>query len=178
MRNLVFIFILAISSLANVLVLEKGEIHAHTEIFGDSEIDPKTNKISSNLVIAQDIESIKGNISINSLSLVSDSLPRDEHMYEVLNVKINPTIKFEIKSIQKMDKNYQINGSLTLNGVKEDISSIATIATIPEDNSSTTIKGTFWIKLTQFNIKPPKLLFLTVRDQIDINYNLLYKKGK
>jgi len=175
MRNLVFILILAISSFADILVLEKGEIKAHTEIFGDSEINPKTNKISSNLVMGQDIESIKGNISINSLSLVSDSLSRDEHMYEVLNIGVNPTINFEIKSIQKADENYQINGLLTFNGIKKGILSMVSIS---EAKKLTNIVGAFSIKLTQFNIEPPSLLFLTVRDQIDIKYNLLYKKGK
>jgi polyisoprenoid-binding protein YceI len=175
MRSLIFLTILAIFSFADILVLQEGEIKAHTEIFGDSEIDLKTNKIASNLVIGQDIESIKGNISIDSLSLVSDSSDRDEHMYEVLNSGINPTINFEIKSIQKTDEKYQINGLLTLNDVKNKVFSLSVIS---NEENLLRIKGAFSIKLTQFNLEPPSLLFLTVRDQIDIKYNLLYKKGK
>lgn len=175
MHKLILIILLSIFSFANNLTLEKGEIQAHTEIFGDSKIDPRTEDIISTLIIEQNIESIKGKIFFNSLSLISDNLDRDKHMYKLLNIKTNPSITFEIKSIQELDTNYQINGFLTLNGVKKEIS---TIVIIGEHKQLLNLRGKFSIKLTQFNMEPPTLLFLTVRDQIDINYKLSYTKGK
>ena len=175
MHKLILIILLSIFSFANNLTLEKGEIQAHTEIFGDSKIDPRTEDIISTLIIEQNIESIKGKIFFNSLSLISDNLDRDKHMYKLLNIKTNPSITFEIKSIQKLDTNYQMNGFLTLNGVKKEIS---TIVIIGEHKQLLNLRGKFSIKLTQFNMEPPTLLFLTVRDKIDINYKLSYTKGK
>lgn len=171
MHNLILLIIFSVFSFANNLVLQEGEIIAHTEIFGDSEIDSKTNKIKSILTINKDIESIKGNISIMSSSLISDNLDRDEHMYKVLNIQANPRIDLEIKSIHKVESDYQINASLLLNGVQKDISSIASITTV---KNITNLVGNFSIKLTQFNMEPPSMLFITVRDQIDIKYNLSY----
>ena len=174
MRKLIFLVILSIFSYANNLVLQEGEIIAHTEIFGDSKINPKTKSIDSKLFINQNIESIKGDIYINSISLKSDNEDRDEHMYKVLNIELYSTINFEITSIEKKDLDYKINGVLTLNGVKKSISSIASIS---KTQNLLNLEGDFFIKLTDFSIEPPTLLFLTVRDQIDIKYNLSYKKG-
>ncbi len=101
MRKLILLVLLSIFSFGDKLVLQDGEIMAHTEIFGDSQINPKTKNIDSNLTINQDFESIKGKMTVRSLSLKSENIDRDKHMYEVLNIKINPRINFEINTIKK-----------------------------------------------------------------------------
>ncbi len=173
MRKLFILVILSIFSFGNNLILEKGEIIAHTEIFGDSDINPATKEIDSKFIMNENIESIEGLISIKSLSLTSDTPDRDKHMYEVLNITINPTINFEIKTVKKVDDLYEINGFLTLNGIEKEITSRASII---EEKDFLNLKGDFSIKLSEFNMEPPSLLFLTVRDQIDIKYNLSYTK--
>ncbi|WP_162984513.1 YceI family protein [Poseidonibacter antarcticus] len=174
MRSMILILVFTVFSFGSNLILQKGEIIAHTRIFGDSKIDPKTKNISSSLIISKNVESIKGNITITSISLKSDNLDRDEHMYKVLNILKYPKINFQIKSIKKIDENYQINGILTLNGQEKEVLSIATIS---EHKDEVSILGYFSINLTQFNIEPPSLLFLTVRDKIEIKYDLLYKNS-
>ena len=94
-------------------------------------------------------------------------------MYKVLNTNLHPKISFNIINIEKQERNYIINGKLTLNGITTDITSFANIE---EYRKEIRIKGLFSIKLTQFSMEPPTMLFLTVRDQIDITYNLSYKK--
>ncbi len=178
MHKLIFILLLSIFSYANNLVFQKGEIKAHTEIFGDSKIDPLTKEIDSNITIDENIESIKGKISINSLSLKSDNKDRDIHMYDVLNIKIHPKISIDIKNLKKNTEDsttYIINGLLNLNGITKEIISLVLIN---KEKNLIALNGDFSIKLSDFNINPPTLLFLEVRDQIDIKYNLLYKKGE
>lgn len=178
MHKLILLVLFSIFSYANNLVLQEGEIKAHTEILGDSKIDPSTKTINSKLTIDKNIESIKGDISISSLTLKSDNEDRDKHMYEVLNIEVHPKIHLNIIDIKKDEKDgnlYNINASLTLNGVTKNIISNSKIA---EENNIINFDGSFSIKLTQFNIEPPSLLFLTVRDQIDINYNLSYEENK
>ncbi|MGB5866635.1 MAG: YceI family protein [Arcobacteraceae bacterium] len=175
MRKLLLILSLSLFAVANTLTFEKGEISAHTEIFGDSNINPSTKTISSTLQIDTTLESIKGKIMIDPLSLKSDKNGRDEHMYELLNTKTHPSIFFEITNIEKTKKYYKINGTLTLNGVSKNIVSFADIQEYRKDIS---IKGLFSINLTQFGMKPPSMFFVTVRDKIDINYKLSYKKEK
>lgn len=173
MYKIFFLVFLALAAIAGNLDLSSGQIKAHTEIFGDSDINPTSKEITSKLTINGDIESINGTLSIDSLSLKSSKSDRDEHMYKVLHVEGYPTITFDIKNIIKAQDGYQINGTLTLNGVSKDISSQALIVS---ENNTVNIEGGFNIKLSDFGIEPPTLLFLTVRDQIDIAYNLTYNK--
>jgi len=174
MRKLVFLVLLTGFAFANSLVLQNGKIQAHTEVFGDSSINPSSNTLESKLEIKDSIQSIKGVVSIQSLSLVSDNKDRDKHMYEVLNVSVNPKIIFSIVSINKDKSGYKINGFLTLNGITK---KIKTHSVITQKDKNISINGDFSILLTDFGIEPPSMFFLTVRDQIDINYNLDLLKG-
>lgn len=174
MRKLVLFLVLCGFSIANSLVLQEGKIQAHTEVFGDSTINPETKNIQSNLSMDDSIESIKGIISIKALSLASDNKDRDDHMYELLNTKINPTIKFDLTTIEKLQDGYKLTGLLTLNGISK---KVETIATIFSTDKTISFAGDFSILLTEFNMEPPTMFFLTVRDQIDIKYTLIYNKG-
>ena len=170
MFKLVFICFLALLSYANEVSLMDGEIKAHTEVFGDSTIDPITKQIQVSLTKENAFESLRGSIKIQTLSLKSDNTKRDEHMYEALNAKTYPSIIFTIQTIKPLQNNsYAIEGVLKFNNVEKQISSIATLK---EDKNSFTIKGSFEILLTQFHLSPPTLLFLSVRDQVDIVYSL------
>lgn len=173
----IFILIFSTFLAANAFNLKftQGEVQAHTEVFGDNKINPTTNKIESILTINETVESLRGNIIINPLSLKSDKEDRDTNMYELFNVKVHPNISYQIKSITGNHENYTLQGTLTLNGVKKEIFSKAIIEqTINQLN----LKGNFSIQLTQFNMQPPSMFFVRVRDQIDINYNLTYTKEK
>ncbi|KAB7884517.1 YceI family protein, partial [Poseidonibacter ostreae] len=173
MHKLLMLVFLSVFAFANNLVLQNGEIEVHTEVFGDNEINPKTQNIDSSLNYKNSIESIRGKINILSSSLKSKKEDRDKNMYELLNSSIYPNITFNITDIKKdKNKQFQIKGNLTLNAVTKEIISLVTIE---ESENIFSINGTFFIKLTQFNMKPPKMFFLTVRDKIDIKYNLIYK---
>lgn len=173
-KVLVLVFIGLFANAANLNVVQ-GEIKAHTEVFGDSKINPSTKEIKSDLVIGDSIESIKGKIYFATMSLISDTKDRDSNMYELLNATKFKTISFDISSINKIENEYELNGSLTLNGITKEISAKTAIN---EENNSLAFSGGFSINLTDYGMKPPKLLFLTVRNQIDISYNIELKKEK
>lgn len=158
---------------AGHLTIQEGNIKAHTEVFGDSTIDPETKDISSYLTIEDSIESIKGLVSIKSISLKSDNEKRDGNMYETINANNHPLISFKFENIEKNEDSYLITGILNLNGKNKEIKSIAKIEDL---SNALKINGNFSFNLTDFGIEPPTLLFLTVRNQIDIAYNLNYTK--
>jgi polyisoprenoid-binding protein YceI len=173
MFKLILSALLALSLSAADLPLQSGFIQAHTEVFGDSAIEPATNKVSSTLQMNDSIESIKGTIRINTLDLISSKKDRDANMYELLQASLHPTIAFEITTIIKNEQNYTIEGNLTLNGITKPVS---TKTTITQEEEKINLFGEFSIKLTSFGMKPPSMFFLTVRDQIYITYNLHYAK--
>ncbi|NVJ52057.1 MAG: YceI family protein [Campylobacteraceae bacterium] len=177
MVKLVFIFLFTgILSFVNAQDLKfvDGKIKAHTEVFGDSSINPYTKDIYSHLYIDNSIDSLKGTIFLTTFSLHSDNEKRDLHMYETLHSKEFPHISYRIDSIKKIDDVFLIKGFLFLNGLEKEVS---TIAKIEDKNNHLVLDGNFCIKLTSFNLEPPTMFFLTVRDQIDISYHLDYIKG-
>ena len=94
-------------------------------------------------------------------------------MYKLLNVDNFETISFDIKNIIKNEINYDISGVLTLNGIAKDI---IVKSDISEEKSNILLNGKFSFNLTDFNLEPPSMLFLKVRDQIDITYKIYLKR--
>jgi polyisoprenoid-binding protein YceI len=173
MFKLVLVLLFALFVNAQELKLLDGQIQAHTEVFGDSNINPQTKDIIAIVQRGDSIESISGVFSINSSTLVSDNKDRDKHMYELLKSSITPTISFTITSIVKVEDKYRITGDLTMNNVTKEINSLSTIG----EADGLTMNGDFSFLLTDFNLEPPTMFFLTVRDQIDIKYNFNFEKG-
>ena len=176
-KKIVFLIILSLGlcadNYANNLSVTSGEIKAHTEVFGDSEINPTTKDVKANLTIENSLESIKGQIFFETITLISDKKDRDENMYELLNIQKYKTISFDIKNIVKNETNYDINGVLSLNGVTKNIT---LKSNINEQNNQILFDGEFSFNLTDFNLEPPTMLFLTVRNQIDISYKIEFKR--
>lgn len=166
---------LMLSSLlsAGSLTFIDGTIKAHTEVFGDAGIDPFTTKITSNLNLGSSLTQLKGEITIPSISLQSENEGRDNHMHETIHAKIEKLITVKLTKVQKIDTFYEIYADLTLNGVTKQIVSICKIK---EDSSTLKLDGNFSIKMTDYNIEKPSMLFFTVRDQVDVQYNLNYRK--
>lgn len=171
-KKLLFLLVVPFALFGQNLSLVDGVLKAHTEVFGDSTIDPATKKIDTDLSIGDTIESLKGTISINALDLVSDNSDRDEHMYEAIGAQKFTTITFEIKKVIKSKDRYMLGGELTLHGVTK----ILTLPVSIEKNGvNITLYSKFSIIMSEFGIEPPTLLFLTVRDQVDIDVNLQLK---
>lgn len=173
MYKLIFVLLLSIVANATTLNLVNGKVQAHTEVFGDSTINPETEKIVTNLAMADSIESISGKFEIEAISLISDNKDRDKHMYEVLHAIESPKISFVVSSVSKGENNYIIEGDLIMNGISKHVSSKANII---EKNMYLDLDGNFSIKLTDFNLEPPTMFFLTVRDLIDIKYSFHFEE--
>ena len=169
MFKLLIVLSLVLFANASNLSVQKGEIIAHTEVFGDSEINPTTKDVKADLTMNDTIESIKGKIYFDTISLISDKKTRDEHMYELLQAEKFKTITFDIKSIVKTDVDYEIKGVLTLNGVQKNIKAKISIN---KQNNQLLLTGGFSFNLTDFSLEPPTMMFLTVRNQTDISYNI------
>ena len=175
MFKLLVILGLVLGANATSINVQSGEIKAHTEVFGDSEINPTTKNVKADLTIEDTIESIKGKIYFETLTLVSDKKGRDENMHELLKIEKYRTISFDIKNIVKNENGYDINGVVTLNGISK---SITAKTVIYRQNNQLLLNGEFSFNLTDFSIEPPVMMFLTVRNQIDVSYNIVLSETK
>lgn len=173
MSKILIILCLSLAAIASSLNIQKGEIIAHTEVFGDSQINPSTKEINTFLTIQKEVESIRGKIYFDTITLISEKRDRDSNMYELLNFQKYKNISFDISSIVKNENGYDVNGDLTLNGITKNIT---TKGEIINNKDAILLKGGFSFNLTDFNLEPPTMFFLTVRNQIDISYNIQLKK--
>ena len=111
MKKMILLSVLTASSLmAAKLTVAQGTVQAHTEVFGDSMINPGTSSITSHLTMEKDIESIKGSVDIGIAKLKSDNADRDEHMFQALESTKYPAATFTFKKIAKTSKGYIISG--------------------------------------------------------------------
>ena len=173
MFKILIILCLGLAAIASNLNVQKGEIIAHTEVFGDSQINPTTKEINSFLTMQNDIQSIRGKIYFDTISLISQKRDRDSNMYELLNSEKFKTISFDITSIVKNETTYDISGELTLNGITKNFTFKSEII---NNKDTILLNGGFSFNLTDFNLEPPTMFFLTVRNQIDISYKIDFKR--
>ena len=174
MKTFLLLSILASTWLtAGSLVVTQAKIQAHTEVFGDSSIDPTTTHLTSHLSMGKNIESIKGSIDISMMKLKSDNDKRDEHMVDSIESVKYPLATYTFKKVQKSSTGYTVNGILNFHGVKKPL----TIeANIEKTKAGLSFKGSSGFLMSSYNVTPPTMFFLTVRDQIDLNIDVMFKK--
>ena len=166
--------LLAASAFAGNLTFESGSIKAHTEVFGDSSIDPTARKATSHLSMDATPATLKGTIEVSMSDLVSDNKKRDANMQETLDSSTFPKAVFEVKEVvAKGGDNVILKGSMNLHGVTKPMSFEGTVS---EEASKVRIKVKSSMKMSDFGVTPPKMVFLTVRDQVDLSIDVSLKR--
>ena len=131
------------------------------------------------------------NGKITSLSKMNFSLPvknlksgkgaMDKNTYKALNSDANPNISFVLTSatvVASGGNNYKLNcrGKMTIAGTTNQTDLLATGIYNPADKSFT-VTGIKKMKMTDYNVKPPKALLGTIKtgNDISISYNVKFK---
>ncbi len=173
-KSVIAAVLLAASVWGGSLGFDSGVIKAHTEVFGDSSIDPVFKKAHSKLMMDAGPESLRGSIDVSITDFVSDNKKRDAHMYEAMASDTFPKASFEVKEVvPRGGNNYLLKGTMTLHGVSKPMSFEGSIA---EEEGKVRIKAKSVMKMSDFGIKPPKMVFLTVRDQVDLAVDVVLKR--
>lgn len=166
--------LLAASAYAGNLSFESGTIKAHTEVFGDSSIDPVFKKATSHLNMGDSIASLKGTMEVSIADFISDNAKRDSNMRETMESDKFPKASFEIKEvIAKGGDNVTLKGVMSIHGVSKPLSFEGSVN---EEGSKVRIKAKSSMKMSDYGITPPKMVFLTVRDQVDLNVDVVLKR--
>ena len=173
LRLFIMTLVLTLWLPAAELLFSHGTVTAHTEIVGDSEINPSTNSIVSNLTMDNDFTSIRGNVEVSVIALQSPNKKRDMDMVETMESKKFPIATYHFNSVTKEDDGYLIEGLLTLHGVTK---AVNITARLDELNNSVKLTGDTSILMTDFDIVPPTLFFFSVRDQVDLHIDVIFDR--
>lgn len=113
-------------------------------------------------------------------NLKSKSKAMDKNTYKALNADANPNISFAGTSARitsKGNNNYVFNctGKMSIAGTTKQTELIATGKYNPVDKSFT-ITGIKKMKMTDYNVKPPKALLGSIKtgNDITISYNIKF----
>jgi polyisoprenoid-binding protein YceI len=169
MKKFLFIVLLGLPLLASNLNLTEGFVAAHTEVTGDSTIDPLNTELKANITMDQTLESLRGNFSIAMKYFSSDNKKRDVHMNETTDVKDFPLATYTIKNVAKTkgDNNYMLSGNLNFHGVDKTVDFDVEMT---QDSKEVVIKGKSSILVSDYGIDMPCLggFFLCVDDKVEL----------
>jgi len=112
-----------------------------------------------------------------SLSIAVDQIDckngkMNEHMREALKAGKNPTILWRLSSYRIEGTSVIMAGTLTIAGKENPIELRGTGGL---NNGTITLKGTKVLKMTEFGVKPPSLMFGTMKvaDPVTVSFDLV-----
>ena len=169
-RLFILALLLPLSLFSQNLHFKDGFIQAHTSVFGDSSIEPATNKITTDLSMNTDsINSLHGTISFELKDFISDKPSRDEHMMEMFEAEKYSTISLNIQNIHKTDKDYILYGLLNMHGMQK---AVQIKTKITNNTDGIHLNAHFNVKVSDYGMEPPSLLFFTVKDDVAVDANI------
>jgi len=103
----------------------------------------------------------------------------NEHMRKALKAKEFPTIAFKVASYElaRADEGVDVTltGTLTLGGVEKPVTVAARVK--GRDDGQLLVTGTHEVRMTEFDLKPPKLMLGTMRvdEKIKVGFEIALK---
>lgn len=145
------------------------------------QADKGTGNVAINLG-ANNVIANLGNLSFSMAAeaLKSEHKAMDKNTYKAMNTDKFPTISFaaptsSIKSTGGSSFSVVAHGKLTISGVSKN-TDLTAACTVNADKSFT-CNGAYKLKMSQFNVTPPSIMFgtITVGDDITVKYTVTYK---
>ncbi len=117
-------------------------------------------------------------ISIKADKVMNNSKLQNKAIAKALKAKDFPLITFKSTSGNLLKKEtdkiqLEVIGTLSIAGVDKTISALVTIR---KTNKNLIFDGDYTLKMSDYNVKPPKSLFglLKVKDTVNINYHFIF----
>ncbi|EQA37182.1 YceI-like domain protein [Leptospira inadai serovar Lyme str. 10] len=97
---------------------------------------------------------------------------RDSHILESLGFPEIQSVSFSSTSIDVTEGGWFVSGNLTVNGVTKPVK---TRANISSSNGQIEVSGKFQIKMGEYRISPPSLLFAKAKEEVEIEFSFLLR---
>ena len=176
MKKLFLGLLLSLPLLAGSLQLQSGFIQAHTEMMMDSEINPLNKSLQADVSIeGTNIKTLAGKFWVDLNLFASDKKDRDEHMYESLESTKFTSATFSILNVEATAEAnmYTVNGKLNFHGEER---AQQAKAKIHFENNTLHFDATSMINMPDYGIEMPCMVFMCVRDQVDLVVKAAFSK--
>ncbi|MDB5106027.1 MAG: hypothetical protein JWP91_3716 [Fibrobacteres bacterium] len=131
------------------------------------------NDFACEVDLSPDTVSSKITVSAPVAAFDSRNSSRDSHMLEVVNAIKYPRVEFASGSVKPEGDGYAVAGTLTFHGVSRPVLFHVT----PRfKGDKVEITGGFDIKLSDFKVKRPSLMFVPVKDSLRIEFDLFSQR--
>lgn len=162
------------SKVRDYKVTVKGTSTMHDWESNVEKLECRTSyKIENNKLI--NIKETILKITVESIKSTKGKI-MDEKTYNAFNSEQHPFIIFILRgeNINKSDLTVNLTGTLEMAGVEKPIDLIANYRVLA--NGDFQIIGNKKIKMTEFNMKPPKAMMGTIKvgDEVDINFDITF----
>jgi polyisoprenoid-binding protein YceI len=102
-------------------------------------------------------------------SFDSRNSSRDSHAMEAVQSRKFPRVEFASDSIKPSGDGYAVSGQLTFHGQVRPVAFQVTPRLLP---GKIGIKGGFEVKLSDFGVERPRLMFMPVEDKLGVSFEL------
>jgi polyisoprenoid-binding protein YceI len=144
--------------------------------------DAKIESTSANSVAAilageKAVGGVAVRVSADKLDCANGTM--NEHMLKALKAKEHGEIAFEVNSYELVKNGetvaVKLSGSLSMGGVTKPITLNADASAAP--NGALHVVGAYELRMTEFGLKPPSLMFGTMKvdDRVKVGFDLLLK---
>ncbi|MDQ1263600.1 MAG: hypothetical protein QG559_601 [Campylobacterota bacterium] len=168
MKKTALLLILALSLFGENLHVSNGSVAAHTQMMMDSTIDPVNSSLKGDIVIdGKDITTMQGKFWVDMNLFVSDEKDRDKNMYKEIETDKFKLATYTISNVKKAEAegSYTIEGTLNFHGKEKPLNAKAKIA---QKEGAFFLEANSAILVSDFGIKMPCMVFMCVRDQVDL----------
>jgi polyisoprenoid-binding protein YceI len=122
--------------------------------------------------LADDTVSSMIRVSARVRDFNSGNSSRDSHALEAVDGMKYPRVAFASRSVKRDSAGYTVAGDLTFHGVTRPVE----MHVVPgEAKDRITIKGAFTIRLSDYGVKAPSLLFIKIKDEMTLRFDLASK---
>ncbi len=145
------------STLAYVLIHPMHTVHGVNKDF-ECKVDLSPDTVTSKIRVSADV-----------LKFDTGNSSRDSHAMEAVQSRKYPRVTFESTAIKPETDGYAVSGNLTFHGQTRPVSFHVTPKTTAKRIE---ITGSFDVKLSDFGVERPSLMFVRTQDKLTLKFDL------
>lgn len=164
---------LAVPASARVYEAEKGEsLLSYHIVHPFKDVRGVNRDFECTVDLSEDTAASKVTVSARVEDFDSGNSSRDSHAMEAIHARKHPKVTFVSDAVRKGPQGWIVHGDLTFAGRTRPVEFVVVSR---KEAGKVRVGGGFAIKLSDYGVKPPSLMFVSAEDKLDIRFDLVAK---